>query len=284
MPFDQLIVPGSIVLMFVIFAAMGLYFRRTLPRPRRLVLTWSDEFDGAAGSAPDPTKWVYDIGGSGWGNSELQCYTDRRENSYLDGKGNLVIKAIKEKEPFAGPDGIKCDYTSARLKTKGLFEQQYGVFEACIKLPSGQGLWPAHWMLGNNISGVGWPMCGEVDNMENKGKEPGTNYGSLHGPGYAGANALTTTITLPDGKKLSDDFHVYKVEWEESEVRFYVDDVHYATKSRADVGTNPWVFDHPFFLLLNVAVGGHFGGNPDDTTVFPQEMLVAYVRAYKWVD
>ncbi len=244
-------------------------------------LTWADEFNGAARAAPDSSKWDYQIGGSGWGNNELQYHTHRRANSHLDGRGHLVIKTLKE--TYTGADGVKRDYTSARLVTKGKFAQAYGKFVARIKLPYGQGLWPAFWMLGNNLDekGVGWPRCGEIDIMENIGQQPSVIHGSLHGPGYSGAKPLTGTYHLPNRKRFSDDFHLFAVEWEANAIRFYVDNHLYQTKTPSDVPAGShWVFDHPFFIILNIAVGGNFPGDVDDTTRFPQTMLVDYVRVY----
>jgi beta-glucanase (GH16 family) len=241
------------------------------------VLTWSDEFESPSGAAPDPTKWVIETGGNGWGNNELEYYTARSQN-VQQMNGNLVITALQEM--YTGPDNVTRNYTSARIKTAGLFSQAYGRFEARIKIPQGQGMWPAFWMLGNNIGSAGWPACGEIDIMENIGKEPTKVHGSMHGPGYSGANGLSGTYTLPTGN-FGDDFHVFAVEWAPGVVQFYVDGNLYETRTPADLpaGTT-WVFDHPFFLLLNVAVGGNWPGPPDSTTVFPQMMLVDYVRVY----
>jgi beta-glucanase (GH16 family) len=240
-------------------------------------MVWSDEFNGADGSAPDATKWSIQTGGNGWGNNELEYYTARPSNVQVKG-GNLVIMAVKE--DYTGPDGVTQHYTSARMQTKGLFSQQYGRFEARIKIPKGQGMWPAFWMLGNNIDTAGWPACGEIDIMENIGKEPAINHGSLHGPGYAPGN-VTASYTLPTGA-LSDDFHVYAAEWDTSQVRFYVDSNLYATFTSANLPSgSPWAFTQPFFILLNVAVGGDWPGSPDSTTQFPQQMLVDYVRVYQ---
>jgi beta-glucanase (GH16 family) len=240
-------------------------------------VTWSDEFDGAGGSLPDSSKWVIESGGAGWGNNELETYTSRAENAQLQG-GNLVITASRE--TYTGADGISRNYTSARLKTAGKFSQKYGRFEARIKIPQGQGMWPAFWMLGDNIDAAGWPACGEIDIMENIGKEPAIVHGSMHGPGYSGAAGPTAAYTLPSGK-VADDFHIFSVEWEPSAVRFYMDGNLYETRTPADLPAGKsWVFDHPFFLLLNVAVGGDWPGSPDSTTVFPQTMQVDYVRVY----
>jgi beta-glucanase (GH16 family) len=247
-------------------------------------LTWSDEFSGADGSFPDATKWVRETGGNGWGNNELEYYTTRLENSHLE-KGNLIIEAKSER--FTGSDGVERNYTSARLKTKGLLSQRYGRFEARIQIPFGQGIWPAFWMLGEDIGSVHWPTCGEIDIMENIGREPATIHGSMHGPGYSGERPLTAGYTLPPEKnsktpRFADGFHTFGIEWEPGQVRFYVDGHLYSTKTKADLppGTR-WVYDHPFFILLNLAVGGNWPGSPDASTVFPQRMLVDYVRVYE---
>jgi len=247
------------------------------PSPTGWTLTWSDEFNGSNGSTPDSTKWTMETGGGGWGNNELESYTARTQNASQQG-GNLVITLMKE--THTGSDGITRNYTSARLKTAAHFTQAYGRFEARIKIPRGQGVWPAFWMLGDNIDIVGWPTCGEVDIMENIGSEPSKVHGSMHGPGYSGATPLTAVYTLP-GAAFADDFHLFAVEWELGVVRLYVDGNLYLTETPANLpsGTQ-WVFDHPFFILLNVAVGGNFPGAPDATTVFPQTMLVDYVRVY----
>jgi beta-glucanase (GH16 family) len=242
---------------------------------------WSDEFNGPDGSAPDGSKWTYDLGGKGWGNSELECYTNRLQNAQIHG-GNLAITAQQESPAFACSDGSANNYTSARLKTQGLFTQAYGRFEARIKIPAGQGMWPAFWMLGDNITTAGWPACGEIDIMENIGKEPGTVHGSLHGPSSTSRTSdATAPFSLPAGQAFANDFHLYAVEWEPGVVRFYIDTNLYATftQSRWPAG-GTWVFDHAFFLLLNVAVGGIWPGSPDNATVLPQQMLVDYVRVY----
>ena len=242
-------------------------------------LTWSDEFNGPNGSAVDSSKWVFDTGGDGWGNNELEYYTDRAKNSYQQ-DGNLVIKVLKKK--YTGAKGVTRNYTSARLKTAGKFSQAYGRFEARIKIPKGQGIWPAFWMLGANIDKVPWPDCGEIDIMENIGKEPNLIHGTIHGPGYSGADAIGKSYALAGEQKYFDDFHVYAVEWEPKEIRFYVDQFLYETRTPADLPKGArWAYDHPFFLLLNVAVGGSWPGNPDATSVYPQTMLVDYVRVYE---
>jgi beta-glucanase (GH16 family) len=285
----QKIGPATEFLSFCSFMALSLFL---LPRidaqqitpagkqeERGWKLVWSDEFNQPNGSALDASKWVVEVGGQGWGNRELEYYTSRPENLFIR-DGALVIEARREN--FAIPGGPIQHYTSARLKTAGRFSQQYGRFEARIKIPSGQGMWPAFWMLGDDIDEVAWPACGEIDIMENIGKEPSTIHGSLHGPGYIGDAGIQAPYTLPGKRRFADDFHVFAVEWEPEAIRFYVDDDLYVTRTRADLHPGwKWVFDHPFFLLLNLAVGGSWPGNPDATTVFPQYMLVDYVRVYQ---
>jgi beta-glucanase (GH16 family) len=250
------------------------------------VLTWSDEFDGPDGSAVDPSKWVHDIGGGGWGNSELEYYTDGTQNAVVQG-GNLVITATTDgaaSHTCSFPSSGPCKYTSARLLTKGQFSQKYGRFEARIQIPEGQGLWPAFWMLGANIDAVNWPSCGEIDIMENVGREPSVNHGSLHMPAAGSTTAddqLTGMYTLSAGAKLGDGFHSYAIEWTPSSIKFFVDDVLYETQTPQTATGRTWEFDQPFFILLNVAVGGTFPGAPDATTAFPQTMKVDWVRAYQ---
>jgi beta-glucanase (GH16 family) len=250
------------------------------PTEKQWTLVWSDEFDGANGSSPDATKWKFDIGvgEDGWGNNELEYYTSRTQNAYLQ-DGTLVIQALKG--TYTDQDGIARDYTSARLKTAGRYQLTYGRVEARIKIPYGQGLWPAFWMLGNDFGQVDWPFCGEIDIMENIGLEPSTVHGTIHGPGYSDSG-LTGSYTLSGSQRFADAFHVFAVEWEQREIRFYVDSILYQTVTPADLpaGTT-WVFDHPFFILLNVAVGGDWPGSPDASTVFPQTMTVDYVRVYQ---
>ncbi len=231
--------------------------------------SWADEFDGPANSPPDAAKWTYDLGAGGWGNQELETYTNLPQNVHLDGMGHLIVHVER-----AGSG-----YTSARLKTQGLFSAQYGRVEARIRLPFGQGIWPAFWMLGSNISSAGWPQCGEIDIMEHVGKDPSVNYGTVHGPGYSGGNGISSRYTLPGSARFADDFHVFAIQWAPKTITFYVDDVAYKTVTPASLPAGAsWVFDNPFFLILNVAVGGSFPGAPDATTQFPQEMIVDYVR------
>jgi beta-glucanase (GH16 family) len=256
--------------------------QRTVSLNKSRTLIWSDEFNGPDGSLPDPEKWIVVNNGSGFGNNELQFYTNRPANIHQE-NGNLVITA--RKETYVGADGVSRDYTSARIETKGRFQQKYGRIEARIKLPEGPGIWPAFWMLGSDIGSVGWPACGEIDIMEKVGFEPSTVHGSLHGPGYSGDGPLTGAFTLPRQARFSDDFHLFAVEWEPREIRFYVDDTLYETQTVDSISSGKhWTFDHPFYLLLNVAVGGDWPGSPDATTSFPVRMLVDYVRVYRLGD
>lgn len=237
-------------------------------------LTWHDEFDGAA---LDASKWTIVTGGNGFGNHELEYYTARPENLRLE-NGMLVIRTVKES--YTGPDGVTRDYTSARLHTEGKFTQRYGRFEARIEIPAGQGMWPAFWMMGDEPQR--WPDRGEIDIMENIGKEPATVHGTIHGPGYSGAKGIGKPFSLPGAGKFADDFHIYAVEWEPETIRWYVDDTLYETRTPADLPSGAkWVYDHPFFLLLNLAVGGDWPGPPQASTAFPQSMLVDYVRVYE---
>jgi len=241
-------------------------------------LSWSDEFNAPDGTAPDPAKWSFDLGGGGWGNNERESYTARPENAVQRG-GNLVITA--RQEAYTGADGKAQQYTSARMKTEGKFAQAYGRFEARMKLPTGKGIWPAFWMLGADIGQVDWPKAGEIDVLEAIG--PGTTvYSTLHGPGYSGAHALSTKFELPGGEAIDAGFHVYAVEWAPEAIRFYFDDHLIVEQTPKDLpqGT-AWVFDHPFFLLLDLAVGGRWPGDPDATTALPAQMLVDYVRVYR---
>jgi len=251
---------------------------QTAPQPT-WTLVWADEFNAPNGSPVDASKWVTETGGGGWGNNELEYYTARLQNAHQQ-DGNLVIKVLEEK--YNGSDGVTRNYTSARLKTQGKFSQTYGRFEARIKIPRGQGIWPAFWMMGDQIEKAGWPTDGEIDIMENIGKEPAMVHGTIHGPGYSGDKGITAPFSLPTGQSFADDFHLFAVEWEPKVIRFYVDDHLYATRTPADLppGTK-WVYDDPFFLLLNVAVGGDWPGNPDASSPFPQTMLVDYVRVYR---
>ncbi len=238
------------------------------PAQRRVV--WEDNFDGPAGQLPDASRWTFDIG-TDWGNAQLEYDTDRPENASLDGNGNLAITA--RRESFSGSG-----FTSARIKTQGLFEQTGGRFEARIDLPSGRGVWPAFWLLGGDIGTVGWPECGEIDVMEFRGQEPSTIHGSLHGPGYSAGQAVTARYTLANAR-FDTGFHTFAVEWTDDLIEWFVDGERYQVVRRSDL-PGRWVFDHPFFIILNVAVGGAFVGPPGENTAFPQTMLVDWVRVH----
>jgi len=234
-------------------------------------IVWYDEFDGPAGQLPDPTRWDYDIG-TNWGNNQLEYDTDRPENVSLDGEGHLLITAREEQ--YEG-----CDYTSARIVTRDLFEPTYGRFEARLQLPLGQGFWPAFWLLGADVYEIGWPDCGEIDIMENLGHQSQTVYTYVHGPGYSGGGGVGQSYELPEGGTVAD-FHIYAVEWRPDAISWFVDGIHVLSVAPGDLPGN-WVFDHPFYIILNLAVGGNWPGPPGPDTVFPQSVVIDWVRVYE---
>jgi len=252
-----------------------------MPSPARAAspeLVWSDEFNQPESTGPDPAKWVYDLGTGeppGWGNDELETYTDSRANSLVaddpaafDGKA-LVIRAAKS---GAG-------YTSARIETRTTF--QYVRLEARVRIPRGVGCWPAFWAIGDNLDSAGWPGCGEIDVMEWVGKAPSRVKGSLHAPGFSGSRCLNADFVLPNGALFGDAYHVFAADWYPDEVVFSVDGMVYEERKKADRPSgSKWPFDHPFRILLNFAVGGGWPGPPDASTVFPQDYRVDYVRVY----
>jgi beta-glucanase (GH16 family) len=236
-------------------------------------LVWADEFD--VNGAPDAAKWTYDIGRgqNGWGNNELQFYTNSAENAVVQ-NGYLIITA--KQQAMGG-----ANYTSARIKTKGKFEQKYGRFEARIKMPLGKGMFPAFWMLGSNFDQVSWPQCGEIDIMEYLGNKPTEVFGTIHGPGYSAGNSISKKYSLPNDR-FDNGFHVFGVEWTDHHINWYVDNVLYNQITIDKVREKgPWVFDNSFFMLLNLAVGGNLPGSPDANTTYPQRMIVDYVRVYQ---
>jgi beta-glucanase (GH16 family) len=242
--------------------------KQTVTTMNQLVM--QEEFDAVG--APSSTLWSYNIGNNnGWGNNELEYYTDRPQNIKVE-DGMLKITALKESYMGSG-------YTSARILTKGKFEQKYGRIEARIKMPWGKGLWPAFWMLGANSDTVSWPQCGEVDIMEYLGNNPTSIFGTVHGPGYSGANAISKNFSFTNNR-FDTDFHVFGIEWGENYINYYVDDVLYNQITPKDV-KGEWVFNQPFYIILNMAVGGSFPGSPNSETTFPQSMLVDYVRVYQ---
>lgn len=240
-------------------------------------LVWADEFDGPDGASPDPERWSFNTGGGGWGNGERQYYSDRTENAVIE-DGALHICAREEEEAYQG-----YRYTSARLVTKNQGDWTYGRFEVRARLPEGQGIWPAIWMLPSHMAYGGWPMGGEIDIMEMLGQDPIRVYGTLH---YGNPHTHTgDDYVLRTGETFADDYHDFALEWEPGEIRWYVDGYHYQTQSEWFTSKRdaeyPAPFDRPFHLLLNVAVGGHWPGDPDETTDFPQCMTVDYVRVYQ---
>jgi beta-glucanase (GH16 family) len=256
---------------------------------------WSDEFDGAAKQLPDPSKWTFDVGNQdGWGNQELEIYCSpdsgytkecdpRRPNAFLDGSGHLVLRAERN------PDGV---WTSARITTRGLKNFQYGRIEARMKLPVGAGLWPAFWMIGTNFDAVGWPAAGSVDLVEDVSLSPGSNgrgpsmiRSTLHGPNYFKGSGLWHDVILSNGARVDESsFHTYGIIWSPGMIQFYVDDpanIFFVEDASEIPNGGEWVFDHPFYIFINLAVGGYWPGDPDATTPNPADMLVDYVRVYK---
>ena len=251
------------------------------PPPPVWVQVWNDEFDGAAGTSVDTTKWVFDLGDGcpnvcGWGNNEKEYYTKDTANIRLNGEGQLQIVAR------VAPAGLTCYYgaclyTSAKITTRGKMLVSPGKIEARIKLAAGQGLWPAFWLLGNNIDAVGWPTCGELDIMENKGSQTSFTSSAVHGPGYSGNTPFVNLY----GPIIASDFHLYAVEWDAQTIRFFVDGNQHYVVTRSDVGRHgQWVFDQPFYAILNLAVGGNFDHDPASDAIFPAPVLVDYVRVY----
>lgn len=244
-------------------------------------LIMADEFNDEG--APDPTKWTYDIGNgtaqglpAGWGNNELQYYTDRPENITVQ-NGVLVITA--NEESFGG-----ANYTSGRLISQGLFEQQYGRFEARIRLPYGKGIWPAFWLLGNDCDENAWPQCGEIDVMEYLGDAPTVVFGSVHGPQFSGGESISKQYEL-ENDRFDTGFHIFGIEWGPDYINHYVDGDLYQsitpeTVSNETDGAGEWVFNRPFYIILNIAVGGNLPGSPNSETEFPQRMIVDYVRVF----
>jgi beta-glucanase (GH16 family) len=246
---------------------------------------WSDEFEGPAGAPIDSTKWSYQttdgcsVGICGWGNQEKEFYSSAPENISLNGQGQLMIVAR------VAPPGLNCyygpcRYTSAKITTRDKMVAQPGRIEARISLAPGQGLWPAFWMLGHNCIVVPWPECGEIDIMENKGSQPNATSSAIHGPGYSGSTPLVHLQNLASGTSTSD-FHTYAVEWDSLHVKFSIDGAAHYEVTRADIEKygSP-IIGQPFWVILNLAVGGHFDGDPQSDAIFPATMLVDYVRVF----
>jgi beta-glucanase (GH16 family) len=245
---------------------------------------WNQEFNGKRGSHPDRAQWAYELGDgsdrqlSGWGNNELEYYTD--ENAVLDGRGHLVISAVRLPTSttlncYYGP----CQYTSSRLTTKGLRNFRYGRIEARMRMPEGAGTWPAFWALGRNLDSVLWPNSGEIDIAEGLGRTPYTVYGTIHGPEYFGADGLSATFEAK--APLSEGFHVYGLEWSPGLLRWTFDGAVYHEESKARLIGRTWVFDQPFFLMLNLAVGGGLGGTPASDLHSPATFSIDWIRVSK---
>ncbi|MEV5427795.1 family 16 glycosylhydrolase [Streptomyces sp. NPDC052701] len=250
--------------------------RADAPDAGAAAVAFSDTFDGPAGAAVDSSKWQIETGDN-VNNHERQYYTSGNKNAALDGQGHLVITARRENPANYQCWYGTCQYTSARLNTSGKFSAQYGHVEARMKIPRGQGMWPAFWMLGTDLGQVGWPNSGEIDVMENVGFEPSTVHGTLHGPGYSGSGGIGAAYTLPNGQAFADAFHTFAVDWAPDSITWSVDGQVYQRRTPADLGGRQWVFNKPFFLILNLAVGGYWPGDPDGSTVFPQQLVVDHV-------
>ena len=246
---------------------------------------WSDEFDGPAGAPVDSSKWINDVGDGcdrhncGWGNHEKEYYSSSSSNIFTNGRGQLVIVGR------TAPAGLKCyygdcRYTSAKITTRGrLVVSPAGRVEARIKLAEGQGLWPAFWLLGSTCPEIGWPKCGEIDIMENKGSQRATTSSALHGPGYSGETPFVHRQNFRSGA--ITDFHVYAVEWDSTQVRWFVDGAEHYHVSRADIEKHgASVLGKSFIVILNLAIGGHFDGDPKSDAIFPATMMVDYVRVF----
>jgi beta-glucanase (GH16 family) len=233
--------------------------------------TFADEFNAPAGTPVDGSKWNMETGDN-VNNHERQYYTNSTSNAVHDGQGNLVITARRENPGNYNCWYGRCEYTSARLNTSGKFSQTYGTFETRLKMSRGQGMWPAFWMLG----GGNWPTDGEIDVMENVGFEPNTVHGTLHGPGYSGAGGIGAGYSI--GSPFADGFHTFRVEWSPNKIVWKVDGNTYQTRTPADLNGNRWVYDHPFFVILNLAVGGYWPGDPNSSTPMPNTLTVDYVH------
>ncbi|MFI5909967.1 ricin-type beta-trefoil lectin domain protein [Dactylosporangium sp. NPDC051541] len=251
-------------------AATGLIVAAA-PTAAQAAVVWNEDFSGASGQGVDASKWNFDTGGGGFGNSELEYYNSGTSNVFQDGQGHLVIEARRESGGRTCWYGT-CQWTSGRIQTAGKFTQQYGHIEARIQVPKGNGLWPAFWMLG----GGNWPNDGEIDIMENVGRDPNTVYGTIHGPGYSGGNAVGGTRNI--GQPLGNAYHTFAVDWSPNLIIWTIDGSEYFRATPASTRGNPWVYDHPFFIILNLAVGGPFPGSPDGSTPSVNRMLVDYVH------
>ena len=259
--------------------------RQPAGSPADWEMVWADEFNAPAGTPADPANWTYETGGWGWGNDEFQYYTDSTNNAAHDGAGNMVITVEEVVDPAAEQLPCwygDCTHTSARLISEAKQDFAYGRFEARAKVPQGTGIWPAIWSLGNDFREVRWPQTGEIDVMEFVGRLPDEVFGTIHGPGYSGGQAWFGKIDI--GEPVYNEYHTFTVDWQPNDIKWYIDGVQYHSGVPADVAPNEWVFDHPFFLLLNVAVGGNFGGPIGPDLTFPAELAVDYIRVYQAPD
>ena len=232
-------------------------------------LAWADEFDG---NTVNTSNWTYEQGGNGWGNNELENYTDRKQNSFIS-NGNLIIEA--RSESYNGGQ-----YTSARMITKNKKTFTYGRVDIRAKLPKTKGIWPALWMLGNNIDAVGWPACGEIDIMELLGQEPSKMYNTIHYGSSAATHGSYGTNYSLTGESFDEKFHVFSMDWKEDSIKMFVDDNQVFACNKSVVG-QPYPFNSDFFFIFNIAVGGNWPGSPDGSTVFPQRMIVDYIRVFQ---
>ena len=251
-------------------AAIGLLAAVPSAQAQTWNLVWSDEFNG---SSVNTANWTFETGGGGWGNQELENYTNGSNASVANGVLTITARKTTTGSCWYGT----CQYTSTRMKTQGKREIRYGRIEARMQLPAGKGLWPAFWMLGSNIGSVGWPQCGELDIMENRGSSPGSSSSAIHGPGYSGATPFNHGTGISSG-----GWNTYAIEWSATQLRFLVNGTVHYTVSKSTIQTRgAWVFDQPFFIIMNLAVGGHFDGSPTSSTPFPANMNIDYVRVYQ---
>jgi beta-glucanase (GH16 family) len=266
------VLSAAVVLGSTLVAALGAQ-ATAAPDVSIAATTFADEFNGPAGSAVDGSKWTLEQGDN-VNNHERQYYTNRTSNAAMDGQGNLVITARRENPGNYNCWYGRCEYTSARLNTAGKFSQTYGRFETRLKMSHGQGMWPAFWMMGT--TGGGWPNNGEIDVMENVGFEPNTVHGTIHGPEYSGSGGIGAAY---NGPRFADGFHTFTLDWSPNSLTWSVDGTVYQRRTPADLGGRQWVFNNrPFYMLLNLAVGGYWPGDPNSSTPMPNTLVVDYVR------
>ncbi len=269
------------IAVFGLIAVANVQSSSATPAPLAKKYLWQMEFNGKAGQAPDSKYFKYNLGAGGWGNSEQQYYTKSRKNSATDGKGKMVFTAtrIPWESTILDKCGFGCTFTSARIYTKGKVSFKYGRMEARIKLPAGVGTWPAFWMLGTDSSTNIWPDCGEIDIMEARGSLPSTTFGTIHGPGYFGGGGISNGVTLSEN--LTAGYHVYAINWKPNSIEWYIDDQLYHSVSKDQVAPNQWVFNHEFFLILNLAMGGLFTGDIDPD-LDQTKMYIDWIRYSKY--